>query len=465
MDKKNLRDMRTFYDIHIHALNLSHPSLTAFMLRGDMKNLLDKLVKANKLELFMLGLGSVLFPSLTKKAILAKLNANAKSPLALAANCLAFFEIPLEYQFLVLEYFLTRGEPKIFNADNQLTVGALAANAFDKIALCPLAVDFGFKNIPDSIYYRLSPKRPIANQVGDLLYAIRTYYRFNLEVKDRTMHLSPEIEDFLERKHEKLFEIYPFMGLDTRNYTLEEVQRLLEKFFVNFTKDESGEARRKRLFEKTGKLDSNMYKAREEYADVFAGIKVYPQLGFDPWPEPGVEREKVCCLYEFCEDRRVPITAHCSDGGYKTGDHDAKTSPTGRWADALKKHPNLTLNFAHFGEESNSPKRQWRNAIIALAAKYPNVYADISCNDATPDYYDELENLFKPDPKSKFKNLPPVHNPDLHKKILFGSDFSINLLGSKVNSYNEYLKTFTTARLSHKTDLCEKNPRRFLFGE
>ena len=60
--------------------------------------------------------------------------------------------------------------------------------------------------------------------------------------------------------------------------------------------------------------------------------------------------------------------------------------------------------------------------------------------------------------------MPADPNPELYKKILFGSDFSINLLASKVNSYNEYLKAFQVAKLSYKDYLCEFNPERFLFG-
>jgi len=48
---------------------------------------------------------------------------------------------------------------------------------------------------------------------------------------------------------------------------------------------------------------------------------------------------------------------------------------------------------------------------------------------------------------------------------LFGSDFSINLLASDAISYNQYLNAFADAALSHKTDLCEQNPERFLFGK
>ncbi len=452
--------MKTFYDIHMHALNLSHPNLTAYIFRED---LISKLIDDNIGVLARLGLflGAFIPKSVIKKKIDKLLTAGNPSPKSVVANCLSFFEIPLEYQFLVLEYFLKEGSPKILNEQNQIIVDG---TGYEKLLLCPLVIDFGYKNITNSIFYNLTPKRPITNQVGDLLYAIRTYYRFNLEVKNNKMRLSDEIPDSQTRKHEKLFEIYPFMGLDTRNYTLKATQKLLAKYFCNYSSSESGEERRKRLFDKMGQLDSNMYRDESEYADVFAGIKIYPQLGFDPYPSDPDELAKVQYVYQYCSDRRIPMITHCSDTGFKVGEYDPLTSPEGKWKKVLENYPTLTLDFAHFGSESKSDKRQWRNAIIALTRQYPNVFTDISCNNTKPEYYDELENLFHPTNTKKNKYMPPVPNPELHKKVLFGSDFSINLLASKVNSYNEYLQSFSNSGLSYKNDLCEKNPEKFLFG-
>ena len=208
--------MKTFYDIHMHALNLSHVNLTAHLFRDDMQQLIASLIKGNGFDLFKAGIGSPLAPSFVSKKIHEKLFSGDKPFMKILGNSLAFLEIPMEYQFLVLEYYLT------LNAQKQITVGN---ETYDKILLCPLVIDFGYKNIPENVFYKLTPKRPIANQVGDLLYAIRTYYRFRLKVtKDKDgrekMSLSREIPNSQARKHEKLFEIYPFMGLDTRNYSL-----------------------------------------------------------------------------------------------------------------------------------------------------------------------------------------------------------------------------------------------------
>lgn len=453
--------MKTFYDIHMHALNLNHPNLSAYLFKDG---LIDQLIDENVGPLARLGLFGAVFASknFIKKKIIKFLTTGNPSPKDIVGNCLSFFEIPLEYQFLVLEYFMKTGSPNIFNAQGKIAVNG---TSYDKIVLCPLVIDFGYKNIAQSIFYNLSPKKPIANQVGDLFYAIRTYYRFNLELKGKKIDLSTEIVDFNMHKHEKLFEIYPFMGLDTRNYELQELETLFAKYFRNFSKTESGETRRSRMFAQMGTLDSNMYGRDIDYSDAFAGIKLYPQLGFDPYPNDPEELKKVRFLYQYCIDKRIPIITHCSDAGFKVGEFDSLTSPEGKWKKVLAEYQELTLNFAHFGSESKSDKRQWRNAIIALTKQYENVYTDISCNNTKPEYYDELETLLNPTTKNKFKYAPPISNPELHKKVLYGSDFSINLLSSKINSYNEYLKAFMDARLSSKNDLCESNPEKFLFGK
>ena len=456
--------MNTFYDIHMHAFNLNHPNLSEFLVRED---LIDSLIDQEfdfglRVQLFA---ASFCFKSFIKKKINEKLNSGNPSLKDKFGNTLSFFEVPLEYQFLILDYFIKTGSPAIYNPNKQIVIGE---KAYDKMVLCPLVMDFGFKNIPkkekNGVLYNLTPKRPIVNQIGDLLYAIRTYFRFELEVdaKNKKMDLSSEIPDSQKKKNEKLFEIYPFMGLDTRNYTLDKLEKMLEMYFKNFTKDESGETRRNRLFAKMGKLDSNMYDTTPDYyTDIFAGIKLYPQMGFDPYPSDPEELEKVQYLYKFCIDKRIPITTHCSDGGYKTGkDNDKLTSPLGQWKNVFEaKDKNsehlfsgLTLNFAHFGSQKKN-NRQWRNEIIELTKKHPNVYADISCNDMTPGYYNELGKLFND------------KNPQLHEKVLYGSDFSINMLASNVESYNQYLEAFVKSNLTYKTNLCEFNPKKFLFGK
>jgi len=435
--------MKKFYDVHTHFFNLSHPNLSVFLTKEDMINsIIDStLTFSTRMKLFA---SSFITKNYIKKQIHETLNSGIKERLN---NTLGFFEIPMEYQFLVLEHFLKND---LSVNDKQIKLGE---KIYDKIVLSPLIIDFGRKNIAKTSVYNLMPKTPTANQVGDLLYAIRTYYRFNVKQQGTNMSLSDEIENWENCKEDKLFEIYPFMGIDTENYgDKKDIEILLDKYFGDFKKEDTASVRRERLFQQMGKRDSNMYcKEKGYYYNLFAGIKLYPQLGFDPYPNEKEKLKKVRILYKYCEDRRIPITTHCSDGGYKTEDNDGLTDPTGKWAKVLEEYHDLTLNFAHFGSQKDKKDTKWRNAIIQLTTKYKNVYTDISCNDMSQEYYDQLEKDFK-------------NNPLLNKKVLFGSDFSINMLVTKNNSYHQYLKSFANARLTCKTNLSEHNPEKFLFG-
>jgi len=58
-------------------------------------------------------------------------------------------------------------------------------------------------------------------------------------------------------------------------------------------------------------------------------------------------------------------------------------------------------------------------------------------------------------------------SPRLQERVLYGSDFSINLLATNTKSYDENLTAFAGSALaaSDKAKLSETNPARFLFGE
>lgn len=54
----------------------------------------------------------------------------------------------------------------------------------------------------------------------------------------------------------------------------------------------------------------------------------------------------------------------------------------------------------------------------------------------------------------------------LMKRILFGSDFTINLMA--IESYNKYLEIFSHSGSfspTEKNDFCSTNPKQFLFPE
>ncbi|MDR0982795.1 MAG: amidohydrolase [Culturomica sp.] len=475
-DKK---EVKKFYDIHVHALDLSHPNLSAFLFKDDLFRSLVTW-KFRALCLFV-PLLSVIPSSLINRTVKKLIEKSTFD------DTLSFYELPLEYQFLLWEYFLrnpnNKGEKdkteedkkhKILNKKGEFSLDEKRKTTFNKIVLCPLAIDFFYQNSrkKDNVFYNKTVYKPIIKQTGDLFYAIRTYYRFKLdpkgndcndlklvEIKEdwgeknldekmegwqekelnevvkewREKQLSEIKKDLIEIKKEKLFEIYPFMGLNTQNYSLEKIDKMLNKYFSNFKKDETKTERRERLYEKIGVFDGKMFEENEDiYKDIFAGIKVYPPLNFDPYPDKEEEKKKVELLYQYCVDKRIPIITHCSDGGFKVGNYDDCTNPNEKWKKVLEEYPDLTLCFAHFGRQEKWGRKNWKKMIIEFIEKYEykNVYADISCNCSTPKYYKELNKLMK-------------EHSHLENKIIFGSDFSINMLASQdINSYNTYLRKF-----------------------
>ncbi len=494
---------KKFYDIHFHAMDLSHANVTAFINRFLQEGIIGGFRKKNKcrrigwgfpvigviialslilwtpklfvlqiifsLVLLVLLAASIIlffFPksppanyiySLFRKLI--KLD-NLISKKNNSLNLLSFMESAIEYDFLVLEYYLKEKEPATVKKDNTLNIGD---TKFSKIVLCPLVMDFGYNNInnPD-IFYNIPPKKPVTLQTRDLFRAIRTYYTHTLTIKRSTdpveipdgppMKFSPA--ETTIPKEKRLFEIYPFMGLNTRNYTLEETKAMLMKYFGGFSKDDSWEKRQAMLFEKMGEFDSSLDDTSNEhmFKNIFAGIKLYPPLGFEPWPEDEIEREKVETLYETCVKRNIPVITHCSTGGFLVNNqYRTYSDPSGQWAKVLEQYPELKINFAHFG----AGDRNWQDAIAELIRNGANsVYTDFSCNTMKDKYYKKLAEQLKKNGSDK-----------LEKRILFGTDFMIHLLW--LESYNEYLHDFiNTKHLKEETKVrfASENAEEFLFG-
>jgi len=360
-------------------------------------------------------------------------------------NLLSIMENDLGTYFLLMEQdaaaLLTDGKLKIGNY------------VYDKIILTPLIMDFGCKEVEKfpNIHYSQLPQKPIAEQVFDLFYGIRDYSEYAL-VKDA----AGELDYRRVKKEEKLFEIYPFLGINTQLYEMAEIEKLLGKYFGGYHRDHA------ELYGKMGAFKNDVDTMDSNF---FAGIKVYPPLGFDPWPEDGKEREKVEYLYRFCLARKISITSHCSDGGFVTTDRAGEFASPKRWKEVLERHPDLRLNLAHFGRQGKKfwlfENCEWMNDILGLIGTNENVYTDFSYRGVDPGYYDDLRKLIEEQKDREFREK-------LKKRILFGSDFMINLL--EIDSYAGYLNQYAKAGNGDpgfnddKNLFCSTNPERFLFG-
>ena len=476
--------MSVFYDSHCHMMNLSHPNLTA-MIKRTFKDAMPKLLvrlfdSLNALPLVLkliiwlllflpllialtlavlIGLVVVLLliiPS-TQSSLIGKF----KDKVANVMNLLAVMETDIGDCMIQLEEELRLK----YDAKGGLTLygGSGDQKVYDKIVLTPLIMDFGLKNYEKSNSPYKVRWKPIVAQVEDLCLGIRDYHLYrSAYVKSPNGAVPPP-----------LFAIHPFMGINTRNYELKTfasklgytsfLEDLLEKNFSEFKNDTSPEMRLDNLSRRDwSKFNGNIESIGSHD---FAGIKVYPPLGFNPWPEDGDgysdnqelqhECEKVHYLYDFCIRHNIPLTAHCSDGGFLV---DKKyrdfTNPT-KWEKVLKQkeYETLRLNLAHFG---GVEREDWRAKVVELVLKYENVYTDISYQGVDQKVYGRLK-LF-------FDNYNPVNRTRLIKKIIFGSDFMINL--QDIQTYSTYLQYFAETQaftLEEKDLLCNGNAMKYLF--
>ena len=121
----------------------------------------------------------------------------------------------------------------------------------------------------------------------------------------------------------------------------------------------------------------------------FKGVKLYAPVGFSPTDAVLMGTKNQQGVYDFCEKNNIPVTVHCSNSGFACLSTNLKVNGhlylykkavrftreeftfhykflgknvgeaiserasilnnPGLWAMVLKKYPNLTINFAHFG--------------------------------------------------------------------------------------------------------------------
>lgn len=404
MEKEEL-----FYDVHFHIMNLSHPNILAFIKR----------ISGNLLLTF-LKLPNTLIKIFIKKPY--------------ATNLLSLMDKTIEDYLEIVN----RKDFQPFLKDN---------NQFNKMIITPLMMDFGNKKSKQEadkkITYDSKPHKAIKEQVIDVFSGLKEFYD----------------------KHcpDKNIEIYPFLGLNTANYEMDSsdteigLKDLLDKYFRKYEPEPFSE-RRKKLYEELGKFNGNIKDMDGRY--FFSGIKVYPPLGFHPWPK---EEEKqlirVKYLYRFCIDHGIPITAHCGGYGYNTMSNKKECreyiDPV-NWYKALSSidddFKDLQLNLAHFGGKLSFNKKHVEN-IIKLLIEFPNVYSDISYLCKKRDDYKKLFKLLK-------KHTTDETYPIVLSKLLFGSDFMIKLMDDK--TYIENLNDFVNQEELPVLQLCRNNPESFL---
>jgi predicted TIM-barrel fold metal-dependent hydrolase len=436
-----------FYDAHCHALTLSHPNFLSFI----------ETARNRKMESIYAQMSA---PDYLVGAIFTKGGESMRNMLAVMENDVGSLFMLMEDD--LLGKYAKPGDPPPLLAGGELVLGRLR---FDKLVIVPLIMDFARKDLePRRTYYDKPPAKPVSAQVRDVLIGIRDYRR---------------------ARPQGFLEVRPFLGINTANYSPESLSALLETAFNGY---ERGTEAATKAF---GAMKDFEFEAEPGLPLRFAGVKVYPPLGFDPWPEEGGERDKVNLLYSFCEKRGIPITSHCDDQGFRVIALEKAwgyTSPA-RWRKVLEAHPSLRLDLAHFGMQYSRPlvsakpasswslkslsqgarnlgqslgqsltqPTEWRDEIIRLMLDYPNFYTDISFNGSEASYYAEL-----------IEFLGRLGRPErevVEERVMFGSDFMVNL--TKIRSYADYYRFYANSELPDewKRRFGHDNPERFLTGE
>ena len=158
-----------FYDIHFHAMDLSHANLTAFTTRilNDKNIDLEKLEKRGIVWYFILYIVKNIPVKLWKgiinlpKTIIDKIKSifknkqKAQVSINKIRNLLSFMESSIKYDFLIVEHFLKNKTP-IVSVNNEFEINDITYN---KIVLCPLIMDFGYKNIDNKNIFITSRRK------------------------------------------------------------------------------------------------------------------------------------------------------------------------------------------------------------------------------------------------------------------------------------------------------------------
>lgn len=246
----------------------------------------------------------------------------------------------------------------------------------------------------------------------------------------------------------------------------------------------------------------------------FAGIKLYPALGFYPFDERLHE------VYKFAIENNIPIITHCAKGVIYdrarikpenkihpiTGEIFTETSKrklTTHYTDPKnfdylmdksmlqiymdkyhsgKKAPDfskLKICFAHFGGEEewenylltpwnpllekNNKNTNWFSDICDIIKKYENAYADISYLISEKKTYPLLKLLIEEGTIAKKHNYTSDDNLKkikLSERILFGTDFF--LVEQKDNERNLTIELRSFLGYENFMKIANHNPKLFL---
>ncbi len=409
--------MNYFFDQHFHLMNIVHPNLLSFF--SSLEGGIGELVKSGSLSPSYI----ITAKQLKGQALLNHITNTLTTFEQTIGETLVMMEDDLMGKFISHEKDLKpKAQPFIHNGKM-----FMRERSYDKMAMCPQLMDFSSNAIrQNSVYYPAPKEEKIIDYAEDTLAGFDYY-----------------------RKHHKdgLFEFFPFLGINPQVHSIAFIEKLLETY-IHKSDRSPGEKQK------------------------FYGIKFYPPLGFDPWPEELQERDKVKLIYKFCAEYDIPIMTHCDDQGFRGVPPKVAWKFTAPFAykPVLEQFPTLRIDFAHYGWQYNQlykrplslisnianrvPESPWFYELVDLMHQYPNIYADVSFSGTNPDFYVQLSNYLN--------SLKDNERDVVLSRSIFGTDFSINLV--KVESYTYFYQLFEQSPLSDEIvhAMVQTNPMRYM---
>ncbi len=451
-EQKSIQHNQFAFDCHLHVLQINHVAWSAYISYVE-KNPLEQSLNVMSAQDYLFK--DFFQTTRSSRNLLAVMERSAGDILELYENDLrGKYEVTttkIEADPLTLsikDAFKTTQESitgsTIIEARQKIELPfirdegiTMMGNTYSYLVISPLIMDFDLRDTVLNTYYKDSPAHEVEAQGYDILEGIYDYRTKNPDGR---------------------LIIRPFMGINPSNWNKEDLSDFLDRYFGAW----SGNA--DEVLSVWNKITENKLIKGRPYANAFAGIKLYPPLDFNPFPSNPDEWEKLDYLYTFCEDRGIPIITHCDDQGFRVVSQSASyewTSPE-QWEKVLARHPNLYLDIAHFGNQytvTNLRRKQtvWRDKVIEMMLKYPNLYADVSFNGVDTSYWNDLQVLLN--------SLSPAVRDIVSQRLLFGTDWPLTLL--KMESLTAYYRGFeqSSLGLDTKQKMISDNPRNFYFRD
>lgn len=187
--------------------------------------------------------------------------------------------------------------------------------------------------------------------------------------------------------------VFPFLGFDLRKLTPINSTAMIDLQEIWATVGRAKSDRRKGF-------------AGIENGKVL-GVKLYPPIGFNPYPENRAALALYKEFYEWCIEEKVPLTVHCQDGSFSAGRKQSRVNRDTHSRNWLKLFEGwgagelesdydideLKINFAHFGGEDGLEdmldplgsdgidENSWSHDIVKIITRYTGAYTDISAFD------------------------------------------------------------------------------------